>query len=56
MKINNVESYALNKKFIVYRMIDGEAWFYDAWNDTRKAEEQSREINGYVTKTNEIEA
>ena len=39
VKINNVEKYAMNKKYIVARVVDHEFWFYGAYNDIKWAEE-----------------
>ena len=54
MKINNMPAYARSKKFIVVRFVDGEAWFYDAWNDVEGAIKQAAEINGNVIPAYEI--
>lgn len=37
MIINNMPDYAYNHKFIVYRVVDGENWFYGAYDDVSKA-------------------
>lgn len=56
-KINNVnEIYA---RYVVARLVNGEFWFYGAWDDGRKAEEVAsgfREENGVVFDTQEGEA
>ena len=36
-KINNLPTYAKNYKYIVARLIDGDWWFYGAYNDGFKA-------------------
>ena len=46
MKINNMDKDAKKKKYIVFRMVDGEAWYYDSWDDHLKALEQAVEIGG----------
>lgn len=37
---------AKKKKYIVFRIINGEAWYYDSWDDHIKALEQAVEIGG----------
>ena len=51
-QINNYKSYADQYKYIVARRIDGELWFWGAWNDRNKANEVAIEIGGEVV-TNE---
>ena len=55
MKINNMPDWAKRKKYIVFRMIDGEAWFYDAWNDYLKAFKQCMEpcVQGHIIPSDE---
>jgi len=50
--INNLPTYANEYKYIVARRIDGELWFWGAWNDRNKANEVALEIEGEVV-TNE---
>ena len=52
IKINNLPAYADNYKFVVARRIDGELWFWGAWNDRNKANEAAREIGGMVIEWN----
>ena len=56
MRINNMPDWAKRKKYIVFRMVDGEAWFYDAWNDYMKAFKQCMEpdVRGHIVPINEI--
>lgn len=37
------------------RMVDGEAWFYDAWNDADKAIAQAVEEDGHVIPVEAVE-
>ncbi len=55
MKVNNVASWAKEKKFMTIRMVDGEAWFYDAWSDEAKAIAQAVEIGGHVIPIEAVE-
>ena len=48
--INNVPDYASEYKYIVARRVDGELWFYGAWNDHERANEVALEIGGEVIK------
>ncbi len=48
MKINNVPKMSKNRKFIVFRVVDGANWFYDAWDDFDRALKQAIEIEGQV--------
>ena len=50
--INNLPTYANEYKYIVVRRVDGELWFWGAWNDRNKANEVALEIFGEVV-TNE---
>ena len=52
MTIQNVAEYAKNYKYIVVRRVDGELYFWGAWNDRNKANEVAIEIGGEVV-TNE---
>lgn len=44
--INNFPKYAEDKKYIVAREIDGELWFYGAYDESNKANEIALEIGG----------
>ena len=48
MTIQNVPEYAKNYKYIVARRVDGELYFWGAWNDRNKANEVAIEIGGVV--------
>lgn len=47
--INNLPTYANEYKYIVARRVDGELWFWGAWNDRNKANEVAIEIGGEVS-------
>ena len=49
-KIKNVPTWAWKKYYFVARYVDGEWWFYDAWNEneSRDAMTQAWEIDGEV--------
>ena len=46
--IKNMPTYAANYKYIVYRTIDNENWFYGAYNDYNKAIEVAIAIDGNI--------
>lgn len=47
--INNFPEYAKEYKYIVVQRIDGELWFWGAWDDRNKANEAALELgNGVV--------
>ena len=48
LNINNIPSYAFAHKFLVYREVDGEYWFYGAYSDGEKAQATAHEINGLL--------
>lgn len=48
MTIQNVPEYAKNYKYIVARRVDGELYFWGAWNDRNKSNEVAIEIDGEV--------
>lgn len=50
--INNLPEYAKEYRYIVVQRIDGELWFWGAWDDDRKACIVASEIGGEVV-TNE---
>lgn len=49
-KVNNVPAWAWQKYYIVARYVDGEWWFYDAWerNHGADAMAQAWEIDGEI--------
>ena len=53
MKINNMPEQAKEKKVIVVRIVNGEAWFYGAWDDRDKAAKAAAEVGGMVIQTRE---
>lgn len=46
--INNLPEYANNYKFIVVRIVDGERWFWGAFNDYQRAINVAIEIDGVI--------
>lgn len=50
-EIKNVPPYAKNHRYWVYREVDGERWFWGAWDDSRGAIEAATNIRGYVYDT-----
>ena len=53
MTIQNVAEYAKNYKYIVARRVDGELWFWGAWNDRDKANDVAEELGNGVVLVNE---
>ena len=48
--IKNLSNYATQYKYIVASAVDGDLWFYGAWNNRGKAYEVARNISGVVIK------
>lgn len=46
--INNIPKYAEDRKYIVAREVDGEFWFWGAFDDNNEAHRTAGEIDGYV--------
>ena len=57
MKVHNMPQWAIEKSFVVIRIVNGEAWFYDAWDDGNKAINQALEdyVGGMVIPASEAE-
>jgi len=55
VRINNMSESARKYKYIVFRMVDGEFWYYGAWNDHLKALHQALEIGGQFVPIEEVE-
>lgn len=55
MIINRMPSYAVEYKYIVYREVNGQNWFYGAYNDVTKATSVAAEIRGYVAERGDID-
>lgn len=47
-KVNNVAPWAWDKYYLVIRYVDGEWWFYDAWDEDKgdNAMRQAWEVDG----------
>ena len=54
IKINNLPAFAKNNTWVVYTIVDGKAWFYDAWQADRQADAiwQALDIGGFVVNIN----
>jgi hypothetical protein len=55
-KIHNVPEYAYKYKYIVHSIVNGEFWFYGAYNDIVKAMEAAAAIQGSGAEAGEFEA
>jgi len=55
VKVNNVPEMSKDRRFIVFRVVDGENWFYDAWDDFDRALKQAIEIEGQVAPIEAVE-
>jgi len=55
MKINNLPATAKNYGYIVAREVDGEFWYWGAWNESEKANEVARDIGGIAITTDLID-
>lgn len=51
--IKNLSDYATNYNYIVASAVDGDLWFYGAWDDESKAYAVARSIGGVVIKNPE---
>ena len=51
--IKNLSNYATQYKYIVASSVDGDLWFYGAWNDEDRAYGVARDIDGVVIKNPE---
>ena len=50
--VKNLPEYANEYKYIVASQIDGDLWFWGAWNDMKKAINAAEEIGGEVVINN----
>lgn len=48
--INNLPNYATEYGYIVASVVNGNLWFYGAWNNADKAYKVARNIGGAVIK------
>ena len=55
LAIKNVPNYAADYKYIVYNLVEGEAWFFSAWNDLARASEQVHEYGLYIAERDQCE-
>ena len=55
MRVNNMGKHAKEYKYIVVRMVDGDAWYYGGWKNFDNAMLQAIEVNGIVVPTEMIE-
>ena len=55
-KIHNVPEYAYDYKYVVHSIVNGEFWFYGAYNDIVKAMEAAAAIQGSGAEAGEFEA
>lgn len=46
--INNLPTYANDYDYLVVRRVDGELWFWGAWDDRNEANRVAIEIGGEV--------
>lgn len=51
--IKNLSDYAINYNYIVASAVNGDLWFYGAWNSKNLAYEIAMEIGGIVIKNPE---
>ena len=56
VKILNVAKYALEHKYIVARFVEGDWWFYGAWDDFNEAMHAAMIEGGQVFPIDEIDA
>ena len=57
MKVNNVQGYAFDHKYIVARRVEdciqngSDLWFYGAWDDAEAAHTVALEVGGIAIET-----
>ena len=54
-KIYNLPEYTFNYNFIVARDVDGDLWFWGAWNTEAEARKIAVEIGGEVVSVDDID-
>ena len=55
IKVNNVAEYAGECRWWAIRIVDGEAWFYGAFDTEKEATKAAKEIGGMVVENQEVE-
>ena len=55
MKVNNMTDWAKKSKYVVFRVVEGDNWFYDACDDFDRALKQAIEIEGQVAPIEAVE-
>ena len=56
IKIYNMQDYALECKYIVYRIgAAGDRWFYGGYNNVSQAAMAAAEIGGFVCERDDVE-
>lgn len=46
--INNVSAYVTDEKFIVARLVNGELWFWGAWDDKKSADKVAQTMQDMI--------
>lgn len=54
IKINNMPDYGKDYKYIVATLVDGELWFYGAYNEYEKADCAANETDGHLIIENSL--
>ncbi len=55
LKINNLPDYAGLYDYVVYRSVNGEAWFLGAYNSVAEAQKAAEEVHGYIEEVRNID-
>ena len=55
MKIKNMPEYAWRCKYIVFRTVDNECWFFGAYDEISKALCAMQECSGSICETEEVQ-
>lgn len=53
-RINNLPLTAYDYKFIIFRVVDGEAWYYGADNDPVRAARVAAQVRGSWCATEDV--
>lgn len=48
MMIMGMPAYAVEYRYIVARMCEGQAWFWGAYSDWARASQAAKEVDGFV--------
>ena len=56
VKINNIPEYANHYKYVVATLVEGQLWFYGAYDEYDKADRAFKEMDGRLIIENHMDA